>query len=140
MSATDRTVPGEGWAATIAELHAVFESLDSGEVESVEVEGYAITSTDEVRDRLDELPLSVTIRHGWVVPGEDPRNADTEYSILLGTGGPAVRVYGTLDRYGYPADAELQGQDWFTPWMSTRVTEEEQAAIVWFAQSFYFGE
>ena len=49
---------------------------------------------DDARSRIDEYPLSVQTRSGWHNPGTiEP---DAEFEILLGTGGPASRIVGTL--------------------------------------------
>src|SRR3990167_2842372 len=76
---------------------------------------------DDARQRIEEDALSVEVRSGWYSPGA--RDADTkpaEYNILLCTGGPACRIIGRLSEYGEPETAELQVQDWFTPWTAMR--------------------
>ena len=60
----------------------------------------------------------------------------THYKILLGTGGPAVQIVGELDEHGEPETAELQGQDWFTPWERTK--EQDEDILLQFARFFYF--
>jgi hypothetical protein len=91
--------------------------------------------TDHIVDQVMEFPLSVTVRSGWVVSMDQAE--PEEFNILLCTGGPAVRLYGEL-----PVDrVEIQYQDWFTPWETYHdTTEEEDAALQWFASQFYFGD
>jgi hypothetical protein len=61
--------------------------------------------------------------------------------ILLCTGGPAVRVFGTLDEHMQPDSARLEYQDWFTPWAPyVCPTEAESDALLTYCQQFYFGE
>ena len=60
------------------------------------------------------------------------------YELLLGTGGPAVRIVGKLNEHGEPETAELQGQDWGTPWERTENQDED--TLLQFAQYFYFAE
>jgi hypothetical protein len=97
-------------------------------------EGFA----EEIERRCCEEPLSVQIRGGWYDPGAEAE--PEEYSILMTTGGPAVRITGKLGRYGEPADAEIAGQDWFTPWESIETSSEDDEALRWFASLFYYGE
>jgi len=85
---------------------------------------------------IQESVLSVTVRDGWHQPGVPSEGAE-EYEILLTTGGPALRIYGELDDYGQPRTAELQMQDWFTPWTHY---PSPQADLLRFASCFYFGE
>lgn len=64
-------------------------------------------------DEIYEDPLSVQVRSHWASPGEELTPG--EFLILLCTGGPAVRVFGQIED-GEVISAELQYQDWFTPW------------------------
>jgi predicted phage gp36 major capsid-like protein len=94
---------------------------------------------DAARQRIHESVLSVEVRDGWRAPGGEigPNGNAEEYQILLTTGGPALRLYGQLGQYGEPETAELQYQDWGTPW--TRYPSP-QGDLLRFAQCFYFGE
>ena len=90
--------------------------------------------SDEVREYLETIPLEVSRRYC-------PNTGEaTGYSILLCTGGPAVRIIGDLGGYDEPENAEIQGQDWGTPWEYLRMTEEEETALNWFVNLFHFGE
>ncbi len=93
----------------------------------------------DAQDAIQEDPLEVCVRTDWHTPGEQD-NQPTEYYILLCTGGPACRIIGDLDR-GQPDTAKIEYQDWGTPW--TRygdTTDEEDAALLTYAQQFYFGD
>jgi hypothetical protein len=90
---------------------------------------------EDARDAILEDPLSVQVRSGWTTPG-DTMEAE-EYEILLCTGGPAVRIVGTLNNR-YPDSAHLEYQDWFTPWARFNTTDSEEAALVDYASEFCF--
>ena len=62
------------------------------------------------------------------------------YELLLCTGGPAVRIVGTLDRHCEPETARLEVQDWGTPWTEIDCDTVELGALMAYAQCFYFGE
>jgi hypothetical protein len=94
---------------------------------------------EAAREAFTEDALSVEVRSGWHEPGGD--NTALEYSILLCTGGPAVRIIGDLDEYQQPISAKLQYQDWFTPWQPLLpLAEGEHEALLTYARQFYFGE
>ncbi len=94
---------------------------------------------ENLRQTIDEDPLSIQVRTDWHTPGED--NGEIEYMILLCTGGPAVRIIGELDEHNQPCTAKLEHQDWFTPWTRYAPTsDEEDNALLSYAQNFYFGE
>ena len=63
-----------------------------------------------------------------------------EYTILLCTGGPAVRIIGILSQYAEPDSARIEYQDWGTPWTDFPLTSEEEAIVLEYAQQFYYGE
>jgi len=91
---------------------------------------------ENIYERLMQMPLSILMRGGWHRPGEKP--ADSEYEILLCTGGPAVRITGDLCSYGEPITATLECQDWGTPW--TRAREQNELALLNFARLFCYGD
>ena len=105
-------------------------ALESGE----EIDG------QDPQDRIQEDPLSVEVRTDWhSVGAEDTK--PTDYNILLCTGGPACRIIGELDEYGQPDSAQIEYQDWFTPWERYfDITHEEGEALLTYAQQFYFAE
>lgn len=69
---------------------------------------------DQAREAIQEDALSVEVRSAWTVLGE-PMEA-SEFAILIATGGPAVRIRGTLGNHGEPDRAWMEVQDWFKPW------------------------
>lgn len=71
-------------------------------------------SREQADERIQEDPLSIEVRSGWVTPGSEMEAE--EFMILLSTGGPAVRIVGELDEHGEPHRAWLEVQDWFKPW------------------------
>jgi hypothetical protein len=96
---------------------------------------------DRVREDIDASALSVLVRSGWHTPGDDTGKPE-EFEILLCTGGPAVRLTGTLDNYGQPDSVSMQVQDWFQPWtgFDPAADDEEEDVLLAYAQSFYFGD
>lgn len=87
---------------------------------------------DDAYQAVMEDPLSVEVRSGWQPRGEILESS--EYMILLCTGGPAVRIVGDLDKYGEPANARLEHQDWFESWREYRVDSD---IIMEYAQQFF---
>jgi len=118
-----KEVPGAGTYENIVELMSAMESPDP-------------ETTSDIMDQIMEMPLSVSVRSGWQQPGVNDQSPE-EYELLMGTGGPAVRIYGKLDQYGRPRSAELQGQNWFTPWERTTVDQDEEV-LLQFAEYFYY--
>jgi hypothetical protein len=96
---------------------------------------------DAGRQAIHEDALSVLVRSGWHEPGRDAAKPE-EFEILLCTGGPAVRLIGSLDRYGQPDNVSMQVQDWFQPWTGydPATDDEEEHVLLAYAQCFYFGE
>lgn len=115
---------GKGWYSEITELIVRLGTADGDD--------------DTVCEEIQQGPLSVLVRSGWRSPGSEQDDSDEEYEILLSTGGPALRIFGRLDRYSQPASAELQWQDWGTQW--TRCTFAAEAPLLTYAQQFWYGE
>ena len=99
--------------------------------------------TDKVRQRIYEDPLEVT---GSTQRADHNRfhNPDIdvepdEYMILLCTGGPAVRITGSLDEYGEPCSAVIEHNDWFGQWKVYLPNSDEEGAVLEYARNFYFG-
>jgi hypothetical protein len=113
----------------MAELHELAEAAT--------VDGDEMKDADDVRERIQESPLSVEVRSGWCASKADM--TPEEFCILLSTGGPALRIMGELDEHGQPSRAWLEYQDWGTPWTHHYV-EGLADALLTFAQQFYFGE
>ena len=95
---------------------------------------------EEAEDAIHEDPLSVEVRGDWHTPGEKGSAGVSEYKILLCTGGPAVQIVGELNQCGEPETAEIQHQDWFLPWTTYRVDEEDTEILLEYARQFYFAE
>ena len=117
--------------------------------------------SDAALEAIQESPLSVEVRSGWVSLtdwGYLKRDASSieaaEYKILLTTGGPALRIIGELDQYGEPETARLEYQDWGTPWteyvpLTDKATPTLHSetyrdvaaldALLAYARSFYYG-
>ena len=93
----------------------------------------------DAEETIQEDPLEVSIRSDWHTPGEEA-DTDTEYKILLCTGGPAVRIIGQLGKWNEPETAEIQYQDWFTPWVTLPTDSDEEAAMLTYARQFYYGD
>tara|TARA_Y100000401_G_scaffold101905_1_gene91809 strand:- start:815 stop:1213 length:399 start_codon:yes stop_codon:yes gene_type:complete len=92
---------------------------------------------DELRESILNSALSVEFRSGWHSSVDDDIMPE-EFKILLSWGGPALRIIGELDNYG-PVNPKLQHQDWGTPWTDFEITEDQQKALNWFCNCFYFG-
>jgi hypothetical protein len=97
---------------------------------------------DDAEQRIHEDPLSVQVREGWHSPGENLPPA--EFEILLCTGGPAVRMRGTLlDPDSQPDKPRLEYQDWGTPWTEYRPAAEVtryRETLLAYARQFWYGE
>lgn len=109
------------------------EGKDGGDTWD-DAEGYH--DEDKALQVITEDALDVSVRSGWYPPGESP--SPEEYTILLCTGGPAVRIRGQLSQCGGPETAGLECQDWFTQWETCDIDDPEDALLT-FASQFYFG-
>ena len=115
------------------------EEADDG---LAELEGEKLDA-ESIRERMmNDFVLSLELRNGWYTPGQ-AEVEPTEFRILLCTGGPAVMIVGDLDEHSEPDSARLQYQDWGTPWTNyplSDTTSEEDAALLRYCHTFYFGE
>ena len=128
---TEVNEAGELFADTAIDLLADLHTAQNNNDDDAE---------DEARRAIDEYPLSVQVRSGWYNPSDGPEKP-MEFEILLGTGGPTSKIIGELDDYAQPDSARFEFQDWFKPWTAARnLSEEQNAAILEFAQQFYFGD
>lgn len=95
---------------------------------------------DEARTRIEEDPLEITLSASWSIgTSTDDIEAD-EFTILLTTGGPAVRIHGELDGNNQPRRAWLEYQDWFTPWTEYHGDAVSMDDLLTYCQVFYFGD
>lgn len=119
----------QAWAQTIADMVAALD-VDAG--------------CDDARDNILEAPLSVQVRSDWYRYGEQPEAV--EYQILLSYGGPSLRITGQLGKYGEASTADLEYQDWGTPWtryhppLHSELFDSHNENVLTFAQQFYFGD
>lgn len=125
------------WAESILEAMTAYKALEKGEGESVTYDGETFTDADELRQRIEEMPLSVAVRGGWYSPGDEDKGGEAEeFQILLSTGGPALRLVGDIG-----SRASLEYQDWGIPWTEYReTTDAEDDAIEAFVGLFWFGD
>jgi len=93
---------------------------------------------EEIRESINNSALSVEFRSGWSTNSE--KLEVEEFKILLTWGGPALQVIGELDQYKQPENIKLQFQDWGTPWTDFELKENQENALNWFCNCFYFGE
>ena len=133
MSATEKDHGQEnakGWLGSILEMVAELTAADESGDED---------RRENARVAIQESVLSVEIRDGWRAPGA--KGEPHEYSILLTTGGPALRLTGNLDEDSQPDEwPRLEFQDWFTPWAEYLPARAHREALQQFALTFYFGE
>lgn len=71
-----------------------------------------------------------------IATGKDFDGTKT-FMILLGTGGPAMRIIGELNEYGEPITAKYQYQDWFTEWTTAEGSEDNEI-VLQYAREFSF--
>lgn len=105
------------------------------------IDGELYASADDVRERIQEGPLSVEVRSGWYSPGDTPE--PEEFAILLSTGGPALCIRGELNGRFEPCRAWLEYQDWGTPWTKYHSGAGEgcdQQTLLMYCQQFCFRE
>ena len=93
---------------------------------------------EKIKESILNSALSVEFRSGWT---SNPNELEIEeFKILLTWGGPALRVIGDLNQYKEPENVKMQFQDWGTFWTDFEITENQQEALNWFCNCFYFGE
>lgn len=117
------------------------EEMDESDVQELaklEAMAEEYQNEEHARQIVEESPLSVQVRSGWVSPGAEMEAEDFE--ILLSTGGPALRIRGELDQYNQPASATLEYQDWGTPWTEYYGENFDRDALLTYCQVFYFGD
>ncbi len=115
----------EAWYETIRE-----------QLHELKVTTLAGTGDDDIRDDILSSALEIAIRDGWHAPGSAGEPA--EFYILLTTGGPGLRLRGSLDRWNEPTDCALEYQDWGTPWEP--LAGAAPVVLEQWARCFYFGD
>ncbi len=103
----DTNIPGK-----IDEL-AAWDAENSEDLQELTEAAGDCEDRDDAEQRIQEDPLSIEYRSGWVTDKNDMQAEEAR--ILLTTGGPAVQIIVELDNRE-PHRACLQVQDWFTPW------------------------
>lgn len=111
--------------------------IDAEELAELEEAAGDCENEDDARQRVLDDPLSIEVRGDWHAPGDG--SDDVEFMILLGTGGPAMRIRGEL-RNGEPYRAWIEVQDWFTAWTEYHGNAIEQDELLTYCQCFHFGE
>lgn len=92
--------------------HCEEEDLDT--LEELTEQAAGCSDADEALERLESNPLEILYRSDWESDTSDL--TPHEFSILLCTGGPAVRIRGYFDNHGNPSNAWTEYQDWGTQW------------------------
>lgn len=113
-------------AAWLTEIVQIIASLDAPDIDT--------KAEEELHQRIHEGPLSVSFRAGWFAYGQQTDAEIEECVILLSTGGPALRIYCSLNLNDW--DVELQWQDWGTPWTNFPLEPHEREALRRY-QSFF---
>jgi len=112
-----------------------WDEINGDELKALTYAAGDCESDEDARNRIEEDPLSLQVRSGWHSPGE-PSEAE-EFELLLGTGGPAVRIVGDLSN-SEPSSPRLQVQDWFKPW--TEYVPADNDVLMAYCQCFDFGD
>lgn len=131
--------------ATAENIQKLMDALDKAQTEARENDGDGFAEyegerldVEALQARIAQLPLKVAMRSDWASCPD--QWTPCEYSILLAWGGPACRITGFLGAYNQPETATLEMQDWGTPWTPVELSVEPDAAILAFAQEFFFEE
>ena len=113
------------------------EGKDGGDTWD-DAEGYH--DEDNAQQIIHEDALEIGVRPQFQSPGErDIWSEGGDYFILLCTGGPAVRIVGSLNEHREPETAEIEFQDWGTPWTAHYISGGNEVLLT-YARQFYFGE
>ena len=113
---------------------AQWDEENAEELAKLKTEAGEYTDADEVREALQNDPLSVEFRSGWTTYGDTA--TPEEFRIVLCTGGPAVQIRGELDVHGAPYRAWIEYQDWGTPW--AQFFDIDQNTLLAYCQEFIF--
>ena len=123
-----------GHIESITKDHEKYLFYESCNVTTIEQE----EEIEQIKESILNSALSVEFRSGWT---SNPNDIELEeFKILLTWGGPALRVIGDLNQYKEPENIKMQYQDWGTFWTDFEITENQQEALDWFCNCFYFGD
>ncbi len=102
-----------------------FTKLELDELQDLEDVSKNPVMTEEQSERADELRTSLEENYGV--------EFQRTIVITLGGGGPAMRIvyYADEDR------AEYQYQNWFMPFVSAQLTNEEEETLLEYCQRFF---
>jgi hypothetical protein len=146
---------GESAAKALAEMVAAVQcdydrlrelgETPVGELDTDELEELAelkeaageCESEDDAHERIQEDPLSIELSGTWNVCSTPVAD---KAIILLGTGGPAVRIVCELDSYMQPQHAWIEAQDWFQPWTEYLGNAISRGDLLGYCSHFCFGE
>lgn len=110
---------------------------DTDEYDELKAAAGDCESREDAERRIQEDPLSIELNGTWTL-GDSPV-ADRAF-ILLGTGGPAVRIVCELDYDNEPRRAWVEAQDWGTAWTEYTGGAISQDDLLTYCSCFYFGE
>ena len=91
---------------------------------------------ETIREEIQDSPLDLAVRSDWAPLGAALKPA--EFCILLSTGGPALRIVGTLGRFNCPEDSRMEYQDWGIAWTEYRAIGS--GVLDAWASQFYWGD
>ena len=134
MTIKTQTKDESSLAQAYAQLESIKEMVEAlehaNQAKEHERSTNAWAASEEAAQAIHESALSVQVRSGWTAPG-DPMEA-AEYEILLCTGGPAVRIVGTLDQWSEPDTATLT-------LFGYGAHDDDEQVLLTYANQFYFG-
>ena len=131
MKTNTETTPARSTFESIAEMVSDYNAASGADNDR---------AREVAEQTIQESPLSVRVRSGWVDVGHESKMEPEEFEILMGTGGPAVRIMGTLNEYREPDSARIEWQDWGTPWTVEDLNGNDGETLLEFCRVFYFGE
>lgn len=94
---------------------------------------------DDAIGELHALALSQEVRSDWRCLSHVGECEPDEWRIVLCTGGPHVEVRGEFDCFGEPVSAALWFANWGQPLAEVQISTDDASLLLWFAQSFYWG-
>lgn len=105
-----------------------------------------LNSTIHERDNLSDpetdkpMPLDRMIRGGWQSVMHGSAATAEHYQMLMGCGGPAIRIIGTLNKEGEAITVELQFKygTFEKCWRKVDLAEDTTETLLAYANSFYW--